>query len=97
MEPGRDNYGIGLLERLRNRGFWAYFICVASSVFVLLTFVDLALPYIYEQDQPGSSLDFVANTGINIAIGLLSAGIAWKYNGKPWINRSDTIKLDLDK
>jgi len=97
MELHNDNSGVGLLEKLRNRGFWAYFACVAIFVFSLLTIVDFILRYMYGQDRPGLNLDLVWDLGINIAVGLLSAGIAWKFNGEPWINRPDTIKLDLDK
>lgn len=86
------------MDGLRNRGFWAYFTCVAIFVFVLLTiFLGFVLPYMYGKDLPGLNLDLLWDIGINIAISLLSAGIAWKYNGEPWINRPDTIKLDLDK
>ncbi len=97
MELRNDNSGVGLLEGLRNRGFWAYFAFVAILVFVLVTIVDLVLRYMYGQNQPRLNLDLVWDIGINIAISLLSAGIAWKSNGERWINRPDTIKLDLDE
>ncbi len=98
MEFNNDNEGIGILDGLRKRGIWAYFATVTVSVFVLLTAFDFVLPYLYGQEQPGLNLDLVWDVvGINIAVSLLSAGIAWKYNGEPWINRPDTIKLDLDK
>ncbi|MEK7854983.1 MAG: hypothetical protein AAB288_02755 [Acidobacteriota bacterium] len=97
MELRNDNSGVGLLEGLRNRGFWAYFAFVAILVFVLLTIVDLVLRYMYGQNQPRLNLYLVWDIGINIAISLLSAGIAWKSNGERWINRPDTIKLDLDE
>lgn len=97
MEFHTGNYGFGLFDGLRNRGFWAYFTSVAIGVFVLLTIFDFVLQYIYGKDQSGASLSIVWDIGINIAVGLASAGIAWKYDGQPWINRPDTIKLDLDK
>jgi len=96
MELQKRNNGVGLLDGLRNRGFYAYFTCVTIFVFLLLTIFDLVLRYIYGQDWPGLDVDLVWDIGINIAISLLTAGIAWKYNGEPWINRPDTIKLDLD-
>jgi hypothetical protein len=59
--------------------------------------VDFVLPFIYGQNQPELNLAFVSDVGVNIALSVLSAGIAWQVNGKPLINRPDTIKLDLDK
>ena len=97
MELHEKHYGVGLFDRLRQRGFYTYFTFVAVFVFFLLTFFDIVLSYIYEKGGPGLNVDLAWDIGINFAIGLVTAGIAWKYNGEPWINRPDTIKLDLDK
>ena len=97
MDVHNDDSGFGLLDRLRNRGFWFFLITVTLVVFVSLTAFDFLLPYFYGQAQPGLDSHLVWDVGINLAIGLLSGGFAWKYNGEPWINRPDTTKLDLDK
>ncbi len=97
MELHNNNHGVGLFDALRKRGFWVYFSVVSIFVFVLLTAMEFILPYMYGQDQPQFTSDFIIESGINLAIGLISAGIAWKANGERWINRPDTIKLDLNE
>ena len=96
MEIHSDDNGVGLWDRLRSRGFCPYFTSVAVLVFVLLTIFDFVLPYVYGLDQPGLNLDLMWDVGINIVISFVTAGFAWKYNGEPWINRPDTIKIDLN-
>ncbi len=76
MELHNDNHGVGLIDALRKRGFWVYFSCVTIFVLVLLTAVEFILPYMYGQAQPGFTVDFLVDSGINMAIGLISAGIA---------------------
>ena len=90
-----ENRGFGLLGWLRSRGFWFCFSTVSLVVFILLTAFDFLLPYLYGQDQPGFNLNLAWDLGINLVVGLLTGGFAWKYNGKPWINRPDTTKLDF--
>ena len=97
MNFDQQNSRSGFFERLRNRGFWAYFAFVTALVFILLTIFDFALPLAYGLDQPSLDFDLLWDIGVNIAISALSAAIAWKTNGDRWINRPDTIKLDLDE
>ena len=97
MRVHEDNSGVGPFDRLRNGGFYSYFTCVAVLVFVLLSLFSLILPIIYGQTPLGLNWDLAWEVGVNVTASLVTAGIAWKYNGKPWINRPDTIKLDLDK
>ena len=73
------------------------FAFVTALVFILLTIFDFALPLAYGLDQPSLDFDLLWDIGVNIAISALSAAIAWKTNGDRWINRPDTIKLDLDE
>ena len=79
------------------RGFWFFFITVTLVVFVLLTAFDFLLPYFYDRDFPGLDLNLAWDLGVNLIVGVLSSGFGCLYNGRPWINRPDTTKLDLDK
>lgn len=97
MEMHNDDSGFGLFDRLRKRGFWIFFTSITVIVFILLTAFDFLLAYFYRHERPGLDTSLLWDIGINLAVGLLSAGFAWKYNGEPWINRPDTAKLDLDK
>ena len=97
MNVHDDDGGTGILDGLRKRGFWFFFITVTVVVFVTLMAFDLFLTYFYGKGGPSLDIELVWDTGINLAVGLISAGFAWKYNGEPWINRPDTTKLDLDR
>lgn len=97
MEFESDIEKVGILDGLRSRGFVTYFVCVALAVFILLMLIDLGLPVLYGRSPIGSVSDLVWDVCVNILGGLISAGFAWKYDGKPWINRPNTIKLDLEK
>jgi len=88
----------GVGQKLRERGFVAYFAAMLVGLFSLLSLNDLAFKLVFSDRAFDLSSYATWDLPINLGLSAIVAIIYWFARGKPLfrINKPDITKLDLD-